>query len=137
MTDLTNALEMLCDVARTRLCRIADHAHLPAEQITCAGLPAPEQAGYLDQELDCALVRNGRIVDQKGTKGKHPRHQSLKQTLRVEDLTDALGEQPRRRRASPRGTDQPIAEVELRAVLGSDEVETYTVQTAGISAQSV
>lgn len=65
MTDLTNALEMLRDVARTRLCRIADHEHLPAEQITCAGLPAPEQAGYVDQELDCALVRNGRIVDQK------------------------------------------------------------------------
>ncbi|CAN5558345.1 hypothetical protein BH23ACT6_BH23ACT6_21900 [soil metagenome] len=31
----------------------------------------------------------------------------------------------------------PIAEVELRAVLGSDEVETYTVKTAGVSAQSV
>ncbi len=64
MTDLTNALEMLRDVARTRLCRIADHEHLPAEQITCAGLPAPEQAGYLDQELDRALVRTGRIGDQ-------------------------------------------------------------------------
>ncbi|CAN5558288.1 hypothetical protein BH23ACT6_BH23ACT6_21890 [soil metagenome] len=91
MTDLTNALEMVRDFARTRLCRIADHEHLPAEQITCAGLPAPEQAGYLDQELDRALVRNGRIVDQKGAEGKHRRHQSMTQTLRVEDLTDALG----------------------------------------------
>lgn len=64
MTDLTNALGMLRDVARTRLCRIADHAHMPAEQLTCAGLPAQEQARRVDQELDRALVRTGRIGDQ-------------------------------------------------------------------------